>query len=127
VVVLKSLLEETVTPAPVVLEPEHISEPVPEPLPEPEPEPVLAPEPIVVEPKPVVEPESVLAAQSDEHTSPARPKKKAWKRLMWTLIVLIIVAVVLLGAFIVLSRIAPELLDSILYTKEELDVINYQL
>lgn len=119
VVGLKSLLEETVTPAPVVLEPEHISEPVPEPLPE--------PEPIVVEPKPVVEPESVLAAQSDEHTSPAKPKKKAWKRLMWTLIVLIIVAVVLLGAFIVLSRIAPELLDSILYTKEELDIINYQL
>ena len=127
VVGLKSLLEETVTPAPVVLEPEHISEPVPEPLPEPEPEPVLAPEPIVVEPKPIVEPESVLAAQSDEHTSPARPKKKAWKRLMWTLIVLIIVAVVLLGAFIAVSRLAPELLDSILYTKEELDIINYQL
>jgi len=112
VVGLKSLLEETVTPVPVVSEPE----------------PVLAPEPIVVEPKPVVEPESVLAAQSDEHTSPAKPKKKGtWKRLMWTLIVLIIVAVVLLGAFIVLSRISPELLDSILYTKEELDIINYQL
>ena len=128
VVGLKSLLEETVTPAPVVLESEHISEPVPEPLPEPEPEPVLATEPIVVEPKPVVEPESVLAAQSDEHTSPAKPKKKGtWKRLMWTLIVLIIVAVVLLGAFIAVSRLAPELLDSILYTKEELDIINYQL
>lgn len=110
VVGLKSLLEETVTPAPVVLEPEHISEPVPEPLTEPEPEPV---------PEPVVTP-------GHEHV--AQPKKKGtWKRLMWTLIVLIIVAVVLLGAFIVLSRIAPELLDSILYTKEELDIINYQL
>lgn len=109
VVGLKSLLEETVTPAPVVLEPEHISEPVPEPLPEPEPEPVS---------EPVVTP-------GHEHV--AQPKKKAWKRLMWTLIVLIIVAVVLLGAFIAVSRLAPELLDSILYTKEELDIINYQL
>lgn len=110
VVGLKSLLEETVTPAPVVLEPEQISEPVPEPLPEPEPEPV---------PEPVVTP-------GHEHV--AQPKKKGtWKRLMWTLIVLIIVAVVLLGAFIAVSRLAPELLDSILYTKEELDIINYQL
>ena len=107
---LKSLLEET---APVV-EPAAVAEPAVEPEPIIEPEPEVKHEPIS-EPVQVAEPEVV------------KPKRRVWKKLMWTIIILLIVAAVLFGAFFAISRISPELLDNILYSKEELEIINYQL
>ena len=56
-----------------------------------------------------------------------KPKRRIWKRLMWTLIILLIIAAVLFGAFIIISRTNPELLDNILYSKEELEIINHKL
>ena len=46
---------------------------------------------------------------------------------MWALIILAIIAVVLFAAFFVISRVNPQLLDSILYTPEELEIINWKL
>ena len=57
----------------------------------------------------------------------AKPKRRIWKRLMWTVIILVIIAAVLFGAFIAVSRIRPELLDNILYSKEELEILNHEL
>lgn len=52
-----------------------------------------------------------------------RPKKKCrWWR--W-LIALVIIAAVALAAYLLVAYSAPDLLDSILYTPEELRIINY--
>ena len=114
VVGLKSLLEEAAAPAPVVPEPERIPETVPEPLPEPEPAPVV--------PGPTPEPAVTLVPEPV-----TKPKKKVWKRLLWIVLTIVIISALLFCVFIAMSSIAPELLDRILYTKEELDIINYQL
>ena len=42
------------------------------------------------------------------------------KTLMW----LVIIAVVLLAAYIIVARFAPDMLDKVLYTPEELEIIN---
>jgi hypothetical protein len=58
---------------------------------------------------------------------PAAPKSKAWRKVLWTIFALTLIAAALFGAFVLISRVSPELLDSILYTKEELEIINWQL
>ena len=79
------------------------------------------------------EPEAVTVEKESEvevtvaPVSEAKPKRRIWKRLMWTLIILLIIAAVLFGAFIIISRTNPELLDNILYSKEELEIINHKL
>ena len=119
---LKSLLQETV--------PEKTVETPVEPVAQPEP--VIEP---VVEPEPVSEPEPVVATEPAEPVKPAdpvkadipKPKSRVWKKLMWAVIIMIILAAVLLGAFYGVSRLCPELLDNILYSKEELEILNYKL
>lgn len=142
VVGLKSLLEETVpAAAPVavsVVEPQAVPTPESTVVSEPEvvqvPDEVAAPIPVVPEPEPVavgkteVVPETVPVQQSETLAEPVvRPKSRVWKRIMWTMLIVAIVAAVLLGVFFLLSRLSPELLDSILYTKEELEILNYKL
>lgn len=113
---------------PAVAEPIAAPEPVPEepaPAPEPEPVPEPAPEPEPVpepEPEPVSEPEPVAAA---EEPAP----EPTGKRSRWWLVPVIVlaVAVLALAAFLVLARVAPAFIDSILYTPEELSIINYEL
>ena len=138
---LKSLLHEAApektveTPVETVVEPavESIVEPEPAiaPVPAIEPEPVAEPEPVVV-PEPVAEPEPVEVAEPESVTETAvavakKPKRRVWKKVMWAIIILLIVAAVLFGAFFAVSRICPELLDNILYSKEELEILNYKL
>ena len=98
--------------APVEQAAESVTESTVEPA-EPEVVPVSEPadEPEVV---PVAEPEIVPVAV---------PKKKG----RWVLVVLLVLAVLAAAAFVVVSRVAPELLDPILYTPEELEIIYYQL
>ena len=122
VVGLKSLLEEPVSVAPVVTpvqtdEPQPVFDPVPAPSPEPVPEPVPAPEPA---PEPV--PAPVLETKPEP-----KPKSRFWKRLGKLLLILVILAALLFAAFFIISRISPELLDTILYSKEELEILNYKL
>lgn len=54
-----------------------------------------------------------------------KPRKSAGKKLLITFIVLVVLAVVALGAFVAVARMMPGVFDSILYTPEELEILNY--
>lgn len=102
-------------------------------------------EPTVVEEKPVAEPVEATGqrgaardasqitsldtsreepAELKERRSPAR-RRKAWRTAAIVAVSVVGVLVLALGIFIVLSRVAPDFIDSILYTPEELRIINY--
>ena len=118
VVGLRSLLEE----APMV-------DPVPEVEPEPvaELEPVAEPEP-AVELESVAEPEPVAESMIEFAAEPETVKESTfWKKILIALGVIAAVAVLLFIACIVAAHVAPEWMDSILYTPEELEIINRAL
>jgi uncharacterized protein YpmS len=50
--------------------------------------------------------------------------KKCWKMFWNILLILGIVLVVLLVALVVVGRVAPEWLDSLLYSPEEFDILH---
>ncbi len=124
--------EPIVTPEPepvVALEPAPVPEPTPAPVPEPEtiPEPQPAPEPVVApepEPAPVPEPvkETPEQVRKDEQVSEPEAPKRNWGRIL--LIALGAVAAVLVLCAL-LGRIAPGLMDHLLYSKEELEILRY--
>lgn len=133
---------------------EPASEPVPaDPVPaEPEPE-VAETEPVPAEPEPEPEsaepepaPESAgpapaaTPAQEERHHQHHHPEhhhrshhhhhhhhhRRTMKWWHWLLIALG-AAILLLVAFLILARVAPDFIDSILYTEEELRIINYSI
>lgn len=104
-------LEPESEPAPVP-EPEIVVEIEPEPEPEPAPEP--APE-LQPEPEPAPEPESVPKSGT---------KKKGGKTRLWILLTILGVILLLILMLIILGRIAPEWLDTLLYTPEEFEIIH---
>lgn len=75
------------------------------------------------EPKTVAE--TVVAAEIEPEAKPKK-KRRPGKIFLIIFLSLLITAVLLLVAFILVSRFCPELLDSILYSAEELEVINYR-
>ena len=106
VVGLRSLLEE----APMV-----------DPVPAAEPEPA-------VEPEPAAEPEPVAESMIEFAAEPETVKESTfWKKILIALGVIAAVAVLLFIAYIVVAHVAPEWMDSILYTPEELEIINRTL
>lgn len=134
-----ALPEEPVVPE----EPETPEEPEVEVIPEPEPEPVPQPEPevpaepeipaepevpvepeieAVPEPEPQPEPEQPVSAEPE---SEPEPGKKGMSAFWITVLVLLGLAVLALAAFVVVSRVAPDITDRLLYTPEELRIINY--
>ena len=78
-------------------------------------------EPVEEEP---VEEESEEEPVAEEPVVEAKKKPGFWKIFAKTLMWLVISAVVLLAAFILVARFAPDTLDKILYTPEELEIIN---
>ena len=156
VVGLKHILEEpepqpepqpepVLEPEPIsVQEPESVAEPEPIPVSEPEPESVVEinPEPVVeLEPvpeeEPEAEPEEELPQPEDVaveygcpydefEEKPAAKPRKALKKAFISILVIILVAAVLLGGYLAVAKFAPEWLDTILYTKEELEILNYR-
>ena len=82
-------------------------------------EPAEEPEEETIEAEPAVEPETTEVTEN----VPAK-KCSFWKTLGKVLLWLVVAAALLLGAFIAVSRYQPQLLDSILYTPEELEIIN---
>ena len=90
-------------------EPEAVSEPVSEP----EPEPVPAPAPEVQQPQPA------------KQEKPKR-KRSGWKVFWIILICLFALAVLLFAGFMAVAYWSPELLDTILYTPEELQILNHK-
>lgn len=57
-------------------------------------------------------------------TSQKPAGSKTWQVIKWTVIILVILAVTALLTFIILAHIAPDFIDSILYTPEELEILN---
>lgn len=58
-------------------------------------------------------------------TEPAKKSRKGWKALIWTAVAIAALAVTFIVGFVILAHIAPDFIDSILYTKEELEIINH--
>lgn len=129
-----------------VVEAEPIAEPEPEPVveptpvAEPEPKPVVEPEPVaepepapVIEPEPVVEPEPAVGAdiketvvEKPQPVEPETPRKRpAWKVWLWIGLGLIGLLVLALVVFVILAHVAPDFIDSLLYSPEELEILHY--
>lgn len=58
-------------------------------------------------------------------TDPAKKSRKGWKALIWTAVAIAALAVTFIVGFVILAHIAPDFIDSILYTQEELEIINH--
>lgn len=56
---------------------------------------------------------------------PAKKSRKGWKALIWTAVAIAALAVTFIVGFVILAHIAPDFIDSILYTQEELKIINH--
>ena len=124
VVGLRSILDETVREPQPIPEPEPLPEPVPTPEPSPAPEPV--PEPLpdpvpVPDPDPMPEPDPV-----PEPLPEPDPVKKPVSKAVISIIITVLVLALLLAAYVAVGHLAPELLDNILYTPEELEILNYK-
>lgn len=110
------------------LEPEVTSqlENEPQPAPQPESDDELQPE-HQEEPKDSNNVEEVSATDVIEQprTEPAKKSRKGWKALIWTAVAIAALAVTFIVGFVILAHIAPDFIDSILYTQEELEIINH--
>lgn len=63
-------------------------------------------------------------ATTVQATSRKPAGSKTWQVIKWTVIILVILAVTALLTFIILAHIAPDFIDTILYTPEELEILN---
>ena len=134
---LRSIIEEPVEEPVVVPEPEPVTEP--EPTVEPEPIDISLPdeEPIVEvapEPETPVEPApEIPVVPVVEEPAPAEPetpvKEKAprnpWMTLGLVLGALLLAVALFLLIFVILAKVDPEFIDSLLYSPEELRILNY--
>lgn len=129
----------------ILEEPEPVPEPQPEPVPEPEPIPVIESEPeslqeseeqsedqseseVVPEVEPAEETPVEYGCPYDEYEAkPAARPRKAYVKVLVRMLVVVLVLAALLGAYIAIAMLAPQWLDTILYTKEELEILNYKL
>ena len=86
---------------------------------------VVTPEPEPIqEPEPTPEPEPVQEPQIEE--VPAPKVRKPFVKFLIALLIIVLVIGALLGAYLAVAHFAPQWLDNILYTKEELEILNYQ-
>lgn len=128
-------IEAEPEPEEPVSEPEPVQEPVQLILQEPEQE-FVDPEEPETQPEPATT--EVKAPVATEEKAPAAPEMKApesgdgkkkgkgGKAFLITLLVIIGLAVLAAAALYLLSIYAPDILDRILYSKEELEIINYK-
>lgn len=70
--------------------------------------------------------EEIEEKVEDTEAPVEKPKRSAGRKVLIALGVLLAVAAVLLGAYVGLSRLNPEIFDSILYSAEELEILNYR-
>ena len=112
-------------PGPGEQEPQSESEQSqPQPAPQPQAEQSQPqPKPETWQPQPQPEPQPEQPQSSRPETGPVHaPRRFRW----WIpLLVLLAVAAVALLAFLTVAQVAPDFIDSILYTPEELRIINY--
>ena len=136
---LRSIIEEPEQEPVVVSEPEPVTEPEPidislpdeEPIVEVAPEPETPVEPVVEEPveqAPETPVETVV--EEPEPAEPEGPVKEKTPRNPWMTLGLVLGALLLAVAlflliFVILAKIDPEFIDSLLYSPEELRILNY--
>ena len=113
-------LEVTEESEPIV-ELHPIDEPADEPIDEPADDPEVEPEE-----EPVPHPAEYGCPYDEFEQKPTSKGGKVFKKVLLMLLMIIVVLAVLLGAYIALGRFAPDFLDQFLYTKEELDILNYR-
>ena len=139
--------------APVEIPEPMEPEPDPEPVAEPEAEPEVEAEPEAeaeseaeLEPEPEPEPETETEAEPEAvpetEPEPEAPASTDWQSADWTqeeqpepekkpvhwgviILIILLVLVLLAGGFILLSRLMPGSTDFLLYTPEEIDILNY--
>ena len=119
-----SSLRDIIVPAEPAAEPAPTAEPEPAPA-EPGPAPTVEePETALAEPEPAVPLPEPAPAQSEAPAAEGTKPRSRW----WLIPAIVLaVAVLALSAFLVLAHVAPDFIDSILYTPEELSIINYEL
>ena len=149
---LRSIIEEPVEEPVVVPEPEPVTEPEPavepepidislpdeEPIVEVAPEPETPVEPAAEEPATPVTTEAPVVPEIPvvpvaEEPAPAEPeapvKEKAprnpWMTLGLVLGALLLAVALFLLIFVILAKVDPEFIDSLLYSPEELRILNY--
>lgn len=93
-----------------------------------QPAPAFEPEPVPETPAPAPVPEPEKPARPNKVKAPKvrKPLPKWLKTTLIVILVLVALAAVALAAFVILAQAAPDFIDSILYTPEELRIINYQ-
>ena len=104
-----------------------------------EPEPESAPEPeIELAPEPEPEPESELELQPQQaeepeaenvfpyNDNPAPRTHKASLKVLKVILMIVLVLAVLLCAYLAIAKLAPDWLDRLLYTKVQLEILNYK-
>ena len=107
-----------------VIEEEPAEEPAEESVLESEQENEAFVEPIA-EPEPVVEAEPAVEQEFKVEAAPVvKTKVPAWKKVLKLVMWLLIIAVVLLAAFVVLGHMCPDIVDRFLYTPEEMEIVN---
>ena len=133
---LASILEPSKQPAPEV-DPTQVAEvdsiPAPEvdaiPAPEvdiiPEPEVDIIPEPEEDTTVPAAEDAAAAVLQSPSDKRPSTLRKNFRKAVRISLYTLACLAV-LLGLYVIIAHIAPDFIDQILYSAEELEVLHYR-
>lgn len=127
---LKHILEEPepqTEPVPdPVPEPELIIEPELEPAQEPEPELIIDPEPdLLQEPEP--EPSAEYGCPYVEYAGKyAEKPRKAYMKVLIAILIIVVVLAALLGLYIAVAKLAPDWLDRLLYTKVQLEILNYK-
>lgn len=125
---LKNILDEQL-PEPQQekqLEPQPESEPIAEEPVELEETPeVVAPEPEPIQ-KPEPTPETEQAQEPQQEEQPAPKVRKPFVKFLIALLIIVLAVGLLLGAYLAVAHFAPQWLDNILYTKEELEILNYQ-
>ena len=100
---------------------ELIAEPVPEPEAEPVPEPVEGPAEEIPDQVGNDEEEPAVRQAHQPVPEPKKSHRKLWRILL----IVLCVVVGLLVLFVLLSRLAPGLVDPLLYSKEELQILRY--
>lgn len=126
---LRSIIEEPEQEPVVVSEPEPVTEP--EPAVEPEPIDISLPdEETIVEVAPEPETPVEPVAVEPEPAEPEAPVKEKAPRNPWITLGLVLGALLLAVAlfllvFVILAKVDPEFIDSLLYSPEELRILNY--
>ena len=59
-----------------------------------------------------------------EKSIAADPKKKGLRAAVWVIIIVLVVCILALVAFIIVGHVAPQWIDKLLYSPEELQIIN---